>query len=71
MEKSKKIAAAVQIIQAMSETIRQLKRVQSGYLYAQVMQYLTIEKYNEIIGILKSANLIAEKNHELIWIGAK
>lgn len=64
-----KVSAAIQTIKAIADTIKELKRVPSGELYARIMSYMTLDQYNEIISILKSTNWIQEKNYELIWIG--
>jgi hypothetical protein len=62
-------AAAVTAVAALAEAIHQLGTIPSGHLYAQVMSYLTIEAYNRIIEILKGADLVAEENHVLRWVG--
>jgi hypothetical protein len=62
-------AAAVTAVAAVAEAIRSLGSIPSGQLYAQVMSYLTIEAYNRIIEILKRADLVAEENHVLRWVG--
>jgi hypothetical protein len=59
----------VQVIAAVAEAIRDLKEVPNGHLYARVMQYLTLDQYNQILGTLKSAGLIEEANHVLKWTG--
>jgi len=43
--------AAMQIVLAVSETIRDLGRVPSGHLYAQLMGRMSLETYNLIIDI--------------------
>lgn len=53
----------------LAEAIRDLGEVPNGHLYARVMAYMSFERYTTAIGVLKSANLIEEKNHMLKWIG--
>lgn len=65
------IAAWLGIVRALGDTIRELGRVPSGHLYAVGMASLTLEQYTRAIDTLKRAGLVAEKNHELIWIGPK
>lgn len=63
---------SLKIIQAVAETIRELKQIPSGHLYARLMEVnLSLEGYEAIIGILKNSGLIKEENYELIWIGKK
>ena len=63
--------AVVQIVKAVSESIRELGSVPSGHLYAQLMGILNLDQYNQIIGILKRSGLVSESNHLLEWIGPK
>lgn len=63
------VKAAVSVVLVLSETIRELKQVVSGTLYAQVMGQMTFEQYSSAIGLLKRAKLVSEENHVLRWIG--
>ena len=65
---SARAAAAVSVIMAISEAIRELGRVPSGHLYAQVMGHMSLETYQGVIDALKRAGLVEEKNSELIWL---
>lgn len=61
---------SLRIIQAVAETIRELKRIPSGHLYAKLMEInLSLEAYEAIIGLLKNAGVVKEENFELIWVG--
>jgi hypothetical protein len=64
-----KIAAAIGIIQALAEAIRELKEVPSGELYAHVMGVMDVHQYERSIGVLKGAGLVEEQNHLLRWVG--
>ena len=60
--------AAIQIVIVLGETIKELGRVPNGKLYAEVMPLIPIDAYNKAIRVLKSAGLVMEVNHELIWV---
>lgn len=62
--------SVVAVIVAVAEAIRELKRVPSGHLYAQLMGRMSMDTYNAVIGTLKNTGLVEEKDHELIWCGA-
>lgn len=59
--------AAIEIMRAIADTIRELKQVPSGHLYARVMGFMSLDRFNQIIAILKDAGLIEETNHLLVW----
>jgi len=69
MATKQEVKAAIEILKAVAETIHDLGRVPSGHLYAQLMNFISLDQYNQIINMLKKAKLIEEKFHELIWIG--
>ena len=61
--------AAIMTVLAISETIREAKRIPSGTLYAALLGKMSLEVYNGIIKALKNARLVKEVSHELVWIG--
>ena len=63
------VQAAIRITQAVAEAIRELKEVPSGHLYASLMSQMDLERYNNIIALLKKAGVVSESNHLLKWIG--
>ena len=66
--KEQQTEAVVEIIKAVADAIRELKRVPSGHLYARLMGHMDLDQYNLIIGLLINAGLIEKTNsHELIW----
>lgn len=67
MEKQQ-ISAAIEAIAAIGRVIRDVKRIPSGHLYAQLMGVLSLEKYEAAIAILKKGGLVREESNELIWI---
>lgn len=65
----KQVNAYFSMIRAIADTIKDLKRIPSGHLYAQLMSHIDLSTYEKIIDILKRTKLIEEKHNELIWIG--
>lgn len=63
------VRAAVDVVLVVAETIRELKEVPSGVLYANLMGHLSLADYTKIVGILKRSNLVEEKSHVLRWVG--
>ena len=63
--------AALQILMAVAETIRELGAVPSGHLYATLMGRMSLQEYESLVRILKNADLVSESAHELRWIGPK
>ena len=63
------VKAALGILRAVADTICELGEVPSGHLYAHLMSKLSLEQYEQVIGVLKQAGLITESNHLLTWVG--
>jgi hypothetical protein len=64
------VKAALGILTAVADTIRELGEVPSGHLDANLMCKLSLEQFEQIIGVLKSTGLVAESNaHLLTWLG--
>lgn len=64
------LRAGIDIVLAVSEAIRTIGTVPSGVLYARsCMNALTVDQYNQVIGLLKRAGLVAEEAHVLRWVG--
>ena len=61
--------STIRIVAAIAEAIRDLGSVPSGHLYARVMGILSLDQYNQVIGILKKQGLVTESHYELTWIG--
>ena len=60
--------ATLKVVMAIAEAIRDLGTVPSGHLYARVMGILSLDQYNQIVGILKNQGLVSESHYELKWI---
>lgn len=64
--------AALDIITAIAEAIRDIGSVPSGHLYATVMGHMSLQTYESIINMLVRSNLVRrDGNHLLTWIGPK
>lgn len=69
---SKQVAAALQIVAAVGEVIQTLGAIPSGELYAQLMGHFSLERYEEIIGVLIQGGMVRrERSHLLVWIGPR
>lgn len=63
-------AGAVSIILAIAETIRELREVPAGHLYAPLMGRMTHEQFEKVLSILTGAGMIERTPaHLLIWKG--
>ena len=63
------IKAALGIVQAVADAIRELGEVPSGHLYANLMSHLSLAQFEQILGVLKGAGLVRESPaHLLTWI---
>lgn len=66
------IKAAFEVTRAVADTIRELGEVPSGHLYARMMGTMELHQYEQVIGVLKHAELVEETPaHLLRWIGPK
>ena len=64
------IRAAMAIVHALAEAIRELGQVPAGHLYANVMGKLTHGQFEQAIGILVRAGVVRrEPSHLLVWTG--
>lgn len=55
---------------ALAETIRELRQVPNGEMYAAMMtKGLTFAAYSEMISALKRAGLVVESANMLRWVG--
>ena len=64
--------AAVELLKAVAETIREVKEAPSGTIYAVLMTVgVSHATYVACVDTLKRAKLVKESNHLLTWIGPK
>lgn len=69
MSNQAQVNAAVQIVVAVGQAIREAKSIPSGHLYAHLMGRMNLETYNKVIGVLKNTGAVKEENHVLTWVG--
>jgi len=62
-------ASIGQLAVILGDTIRDLRGVPSGDLYAHVMGHMDVYTYDAIIEVLVKTKLVSRKNHYLTWIG--
>ncbi len=61
--------AALGIVLAIGETIKELGSVPNGHLYAQLMGRMSLETYNKVIALLVKTGAVKNENHLLTWVG--
>ena len=64
---SEEIKAGLNTIKAIADTIKELKEVPSGTLYAQLMGIMTLDQYQRVIDILKRSGIVSESVNVLKW----
>ena len=70
MSNTSEAIAAVRVVHAVAETIRELGQVPSGHLYARLMGVMELHQYEQVIDLLADAQLIERTpSHLLRWIG--
>ncbi len=70
MSSKEQVGAAVGVIMALAEAVRERTAVPSGELYAVAMAGgLSLESYNGALGVLKRAGLVSVTGHMVRWIG--
>lgn len=69
MSNASQVNAAVQVVVAIGESIKELGSVPSGHLYARLMGRMSLETYNKIIDILVKTGAVKNENHLLTWVG--
>jgi len=63
--------AALAIVIAVGEAIKELGSVPSGHLYARLMGRMNLETYNKVIALLVKTGAVKDENHLLTWVGKK
>lgn len=61
--------AAMQIVLAVGEAIKELGSVPSGHLYAHLMGRMSLETYTKVIALLVKVGAVKEENNLLTWVG--
>ncbi len=64
------IGAVLDTVSVLADAIRESPDgIPSGHLYAVAANTMSLATYQQIIGILKGAKLVEEKNYLLRWVG--
>ena len=63
--------AAVALVFAVAETIREVGEVPSGTLYTMLMDKISYTDFNHLLGILKGSGMVEDRDHLLVWVGPK
>jgi hypothetical protein len=63
------VNAALQVVIAVGEAIKELKSVPSGHLYTHLSGQMDLDTYNKVIGILVKTGAVKNENHLLTWVG--
>ena len=66
---SDKIKAALMMVKALADAIREIGSIPSGHLYATVMNAMDLTEYDWIIDRLIGAKLVNRSGDVLRWIG--
>ena len=61
--------AAMAIVLAVGEAIKELGSVPNGHLYARLMGQMNLETYNKVIALLVKVGAVKNENHLLTWVG--
>ena len=69
MTTKENVKAAIGILVAVADTIKEMGKVPNGVLYAHLMSKIDFVTYTQLIDTLKRTGLVTEVNHELIWKG--
>jgi hypothetical protein len=71
MNQTEQIKAALGMIKAIADAIKELKSVPSGNLYAQICSKVELTTYEKIINTLKRSGLITvDRHHMITWTGS-
>lgn len=63
------VSKAVSILKIVADTIREVKEVPEGHLYAMLMQYsCTLQNFESIVTTLVNAKLVRRQHHCLYWV---
>jgi len=64
------INAAIQLLKAVADTVKEVKEAPSGAIYAALMGVgVSLATYQACVETLKRTKLITESNHVLKWVG--
>jgi hypothetical protein len=68
MPTTSEVSSAINAIKAVADCIQELGQVPNGVLYSQLMGVMSLNQYNQIIGILERSGVIENRNNVLVWV---
>lgn len=68
MQTTSEVSSAINAIKAVADCIKELGQVPNGVLYSQLMGVMSLNQYEQIIGILSRAGVIENRNNLLVWV---
>jgi hypothetical protein len=63
------LAAGLDTMRVVLETIRDAGRVPSGTVYAALMNQMDLTAYDRMMALIIGTGLVRLENHVLIWVG--
>jgi len=60
-------AAAIRVVQAVAEAIREAGEIPAGHLYALMMNVTDLAGFDRIVGLLIDAGVVLKKGDLLVW----
>jgi hypothetical protein len=67
MPTTDEVSSAINAIKSVADCIKELGQVPNGVLYSQLMGVMSLNQYEQIIGILSRAGVIENRNNLLVW----
>ena len=69
MTQEEKMKAAVQIMKAVAESIKEAGSIPSGHLYAQLMGKMSLGSYEKMIDAMRRMGVIQIEDHLITYVG--
>lgn len=69
MTQEQKMQAAVEIMKAVAEAIKEAGSIPSGHLYAQLMGKMSLGSYEKMIDAMQRMGLVKVDDHLLTYVG--
>jgi hypothetical protein len=60
--------AALAIVRAVGEAVRELRQVPEGVLYANLASHMSLAQFRAVVNILKDAGMVTVENHVVTWV---
>jgi hypothetical protein len=61
------VGAVLGVLQALADVVRASGRVPNGHLYARVMGSVSLDQYNQLVGVLVRSGVVRLEHDELVW----